>query len=103
MSCFKMISTEFLGSMTTSVCRHPCLLCPWDPVWPSDPVPPPTPPGTDAVETEPTPKAPEPTPLQPQPSVSNMNGVGHKKVALNAADLYCLSKTLVRGMPLCMK
>lgn len=62
--------------MTTSVCQLPFLPYPWDPVLPSDPVPPPTPLGTDAAETEPTPKAPEPTLLvQPQPSVSNMNGM----------------------------
>lgn len=60
--------------MTTSVCQHPCLPClPWDPVWLSDPVPPPTPLGTDVAETELTPKAPEPTPLaHPQPSVSKI-------------------------------
>ena len=81
------MSNDFLGCTTTSVCRHPCLLCPWDPVWPSDPAPPPTPPSTDAAETEPTPKAPEPTPLvQPQPSVSNMNGLQFKFDSTSAAQ-----------------
>lgn len=77
---FFIVFTVFLGCMTTSVCQHPCLPClPWDPVWLSDLVPPPTPPGTDAAETELTPKAPEPTPLvHPQPSVSNMDGLNSK-------------------------
>ncbi|KAF3832578.1 hypothetical protein F7725_026243, partial [Dissostichus mawsoni] len=38
---------------------------PLGPSLPSDRAPPPTPLGTDAVETEPTPKAPEPNPLIP--------------------------------------
>lgn len=70
----KLYLLIFLGCTTTNVCQLPFLLYPLDPVWPSDPVPPPTPLDTDAVETEPTPKAPEPTPVvQPQQSVSNMN------------------------------
>lgn len=62
--------------MITSVCQPQSLLSLWDQVGPRDPVTPPipTPAGTDAVETEPTLKAPKPSPqVQTQPSVSGMN------------------------------
>lgn len=69
----KILSIDIPGFTTTSVCQLPCLLYPWDPVWPSDPVLLPTLPGTDAVETEPTTKAPEPTPpVQAQQNVSSV-------------------------------
>lgn len=86
--------------MTTSVCQLPCLLYPLDPVWPSDPVPPPTPLDTDAVETEPTPKAPEPTPLvQPRQSVSNMKELQVRLYWTWAAEDFILDAADLNHFP----
>lgn len=72
---FDFMSVCILGCMITSVSQPPCLPClQWDRVCPNDPVLLPIPPSTDAVETEPIPKAPEPTPrVPPQPNVSSMD------------------------------